>query len=132
MVKETDCIVEQDELYDGYPKYPPFEPHENEEMFWYHDPQLNVGCWIMNKYNKPMVVPKSYKDAVKYPGDPYKYKSPVPLHDMELPNVYRGRLVWYVDEEGFGKYYYYTRYRLDDGSQKGKLYSISVSKNIHK
>lgn len=132
MFNDREHVAERDKLYDGYPEHPPFEPYEDENMYWHYDCELNVGCWIINDYNKPMLVPKTYKEAIKYPGDNFKYKSPIPLHDMQLPNVYRGRLVWYIDEKGFGKYYFYVRYSLDDGSQKGKLSHISVSQNVYK
>lgn len=66
-----------------------------------------------------MMVPSSLEQSKIDIHNPRRYKSPVPLHEPILPHVYQGKIVWYVDETGFGEAMYFKH---DSG--KLKLFRI--------
>lgn len=111
--------------YPEYPVEPPFEPKGN-RIYWYFDPKIGLGCWIMNDYNKLMQVPKNIEAALKSDESVYSYRSPVPLHDPLVPGSFKGFMCWRVDETRMGKFCYLLR-KEKDGKEVYTLSNISAT-----
>jgi hypothetical protein len=101
--------------YPEYPVEPPFQP-KTDRILWYYNPDLGLGCWIMNNYNILMQVPKAIEDVIKSDESVYSYRSPVPLHDHYVPESFKGFMCWRVDETGMGKFCYL--YRKEEGGEE--------------
>ena len=85
-----------------YPHEPDF-PSKREDAYWYVSPEKDFGCWIINKYKKPMLIPRSIEEAEK--GWSWKvYKSPIPLHNHNTSLSLASKMAWYIDKDGYGQY----------------------------
>lgn len=125
-IKEPEYITKRNLLYPGYPQHAPFKSHPSENLYWYYNEEKNFGCWVLNQYKKPMFLPPSQEEVVKSKEHKLKYRSPLPLHEVKVPNCFRAHMTWYVDKEGFGQYVYYTRTRQDDGTFLGEFLFMTV------
>lgn len=84
----------------------PFEPNHNyadviEGLEWYISPDKSFGCWIKNNAKGPVLI-KSY-EAGFVPKD-RKYRSYYPLHNHQASESLLNRMVWNINEKGFGEY----------------------------
>lgn len=76
-----------------YPLQPDFSAFRD-DAYWYLSPCETFGCWVVNLYKKPMVTRWTNK----------VYKSPNPLHDHKSSLSIASKVVWIVDEDGYGQY----------------------------
>lgn len=88
-------------FYDGYPYQPPCDPFV-EGLAWFSDEQKNFGVWVLNKSDGEIVV----NEKVEFGWSPFVRKSVGPPNEpVHIQSVdFRKRLVWYVDEDGYGQY----------------------------
>ncbi|MEK3992705.1 hypothetical protein [Robertmurraya sp. FSL R5-0851] len=89
------------EMY-TYPLEPDFSAFRD-DAYWYISPCGTYGCWIVNLYQKPMVTPKD-RESAKIGWTKKVYKSPIPLHNHKSSVPLASKVVWIVDEDGYGQY----------------------------
>lgn len=131
--KTNEHMQRLNQLYDGYPVKAPFIPEEEEQLQWYYNEKEKWGSWILNICSRPMTVPVNLEKATMYPvshsnnqAERLVYRSPIPLHQAEVPNSFRAHMTWYIDENGWGQYVYYTRVKDDkSGKFKGRILFIT-------
>lgn len=112
--EEEDYIIDDEEVFHAligndfsnqlstYPSHPDF-PSRNNEAAWYVSPDESFGCWIINNFKKPQLVPSSIEKAEKGWSNRV-YKSPFPLHDHKSALPIASRIAWIIDTEGYGQY----------------------------
>ncbi|WP_368502686.1 hypothetical protein AB3N04_00900 (plasmid) [Alkalihalophilus sp. As8PL] len=94
----------------SYPSEPDIPlSNQSTNLGWYVAPDRSFGCWIWNNSKHRLMqvnpnltlntVPKGWADKV--------YRSPIPLHAPNASDNVRSRMVWYVDEDGYGQYVLY-------------------------
>lgn len=85
-----------------YPLRPDF-PSKRSDAIWYVSPDQTFGCWIVNQSkHKFLSVPAL--GEVESGWSKHVYKSPFPLHDHHSSACLCSKIVWLVDEDGFGQY----------------------------
>jgi len=88
-------------VYEGYPFCAPCEPiHEG--MLWYVNEKKNFGVWIIN--DSPHNIFEN--EEILFGWSPFVRFSTAPSHEpINITSAQlRERLVWYVDEDGYGQY----------------------------
>lgn len=85
-----------------YPHEPDFSSYR-EDAKWFISPYGTYGCWIINNYKKPIVIPPS-KDMAEKGWSTKVYKSPIPLHDHKSALSIASKMAWVIDEDGYGQY----------------------------
>lgn len=85
-----------------YPKEPDYSAFRDDAV-WFVSTCGSFGCWIVNHCKRLMVCPKNIDQAEKGWGRNV-YKSPFPLHDHKTSISLASKVVWYIDEEGYGQY----------------------------
>lgn len=93
-----------DTLYEGYPYKSPCDPSDpiREDMIWYVDEMKNFGVWVINDSKHDLFVNTEFV----FGWSPFVRYSTLPPHEpLNLKSAQlRERLVWYVDNEGYGQY----------------------------
>lgn len=92
-------IVPEDSVYPIQPDV----PAKREDAIWYVDPDKKFGCWVVNKSPQKFIAIDNFA-IVQQGWTDRVYKSPYPLHDHGSSLSLSSRMVWYVDEEGYGQY----------------------------
>lgn len=112
--EEDDYIIDDEEVFhelignefrsdlSTYPLHPDY-PSRRDDATWYVSPDETFGCWIINKFNRPQIVPSSIEKAEKGWTNRV-YKSPFPLHDHKSALSIASRIAWVIDEEGYAQY----------------------------
>lgn len=108
--EEDDSLLENDlvaliERTDESPLYPN-QPNHNyaaviDGLEWYVAPDKSFGCWINNQAKRPIPVYSYYQHP---PIKEEKYRSLYPLHNHHAPDNLVSRMVWNIDENGYGQY----------------------------
>lgn len=85
-----------------YPQEPDFSAFRDDAQ-WFVSPCGTYGCWIINNYKKPFIIPKNKEMAEKGWSNKV-YKSPFPLHDHKSALPIASKMAWVIDGEGYGQY----------------------------
>lgn len=101
-------LLSNEENHYSYTSLYPFQPdvrldEQIENLHWFVSEDLSFGCWIQDN-NKKLDYPQSTKRFVVLEQGKQRYKSPIPLIDHKASANLQSRMVWIVDEKGYGKY----------------------------
>lgn len=75
------------------------------DAVWYNSPDGSFDCWILslNKEKRFMIVDG---DIGEQGWHEEVYRSPYPLHNHDFESEEATRVVWLIDEDGYGQYAY--------------------------
>lgn len=100
-------LVDSEENHQQFSSYP-FEPDirlDNRfiDLQWHISEDLSYGCWIQNKCKiTDNLRPKG--NLVVVDKEKYAFKSAIPVFDHKASRSLQSRMVWVVDEKGYGQY----------------------------